>query len=411
MNNAYDIVIAGGGLVGASLACALGNSGLRIAVVEGVALDTGRQPSYDDRTTALAPSTVRIFQALGLWERLRDGATPIREVHVSERGGFGFTHMSAAEEGLDALGYVISNRRMGEVLPKRVAELDQVDLLCPATVQDVITAHDHAAVTVKTEAGERRLETKLLVVADGTRSKLREILGIGVDRRDYGQVGVIANITPEREHRGRAFERFTSDGPMALLPTDGGRCALIWSVPTDEAPRLRALSDQQFLAEVQQHFGHRLGRLLQVGSRATYPLASVTARAVTAERAVIVGNAAHTLHPVAGQGFNLALRDVAALAELLHEAALEGADPGRTALLQRYAEDRQADYRRVGGFTDFLVRIFSNRLPGLGLVRNLGLVGLDLWPSGKRRFMRYAMGREGRLPRLARGLPLEGARS
>lgn len=406
----YDLVIVGGGLVGASLACALQRTPLRIAVLEGVAPEAPAQPSYDDRSTALAPSTVRLFQAVGLWEALRGAATPIREIHVSEQGRFGFTRMGAAEEGLDALGYVISNRRLGEVLPARMREQANVEVLCPAQVEGLERQSEAVALTVGTEQGVRSLAARLVVAADGARSHTRDCLGIAVRERDYGQVAVIANLTPEREHRGRAFERFTPDGPMALLPLDGGRCALIWSVQAARAEAVLALSDADFLAEVQARFGHRLGRLLKVGARSRYPLTMISAREVTAERAVILGNAAHTLHPVAGQGFNLALRDVAWLAELLHEAALAGGDPGRAELLARYAQGRVHDYRRVGGFTDLLVRVFSNRLPGLTLARNLGLVGLDLFPAAKRGFLGYAMGRSGYQPRLSRGVPLpEGA--
>lgn len=401
-----DVLIVGGGLVGASLACALGRSRLRVALVEPVPVEAEQQPSYDDRTTALAPSSQRIFQALGLWPELRAEATPIRAVHVSERGGFGFTRLRAADERLEALGYVIPNRCLGQVLPVRAAAQPNVDVFCPARAEAIVTESGAIAVQLAGEAGGRTLRTRLLVAADGARSHMRELLGIGTEVHDYEQTAVIANLTPERDHAGCAYERFTAEGPMALLPLSGGRCALIWSVPRAQAEDVLALSDQAFLDAVQERFGYRLGRLLKAGRRSAFPLAMTTAQAFTAHRAVVIGNAAHSLHPVAGQGFNLSLRDVAALAELLHEAGQTGADPGASALLARYELARQADYRRVGGFTHFLVQLFSNRVPGLVGARNAGLLALDLLPPGKHGFLRYAMGRAGPLPRLARGLPL-----
>jgi 2-octaprenyl-6-methoxyphenol hydroxylase len=404
-----DVLIVGGGLVGASLACALGGGDLRVALVEPVAPEAERQPSYDDRTTALAPSSQRIFQALGIWPELRAEATPIRAVHVSEQGGFGFVRLSAEEEGLDALGYVIANRALGQVLPARAAAQPNVEVFCPATAESVAEEGDVLAVRLTGDGLDRVIRARLVVAADGAHSPMRALLRVGAEVRDYQQVAVIANLTPERDPAGRAFERFTPDGPLALLPTTGGRCALIWTVPKNQADAVMALSDQDFLAAVQQRFGYRLGRLLKAGRRNAFPLAMITACAFTAHRAAIIGNAAHSLHPVAGQGFNLALRDVAALAELLHEAGRSGSDPGRAALLAGYEAARQSDYRRVGGFTDLLVRVFSNRAPGLTSARNAALLALDLFPAGKRGILRYAMGRAGSLPRLARGLPLRGA--
>lgn len=411
MSADVDVLIVGGGLVGASLACALGQSPLKVALVEPVPPEAEQQPSYDDRTTALAPSSERVFQALGLWPQLRTEATPIRAVHVSERGGFGFARLSAAEAGRDALGYVITNRSLGRVLPAQAAAQPNLELLCPASAEGVSPAEEALQVQLQVAGEVRTLRTRLLVAADGARSPMRSALGIEADIRNYEQVAVIANLTPERDHAGRAFERFTANGPMALLPLSGGRSALIWAVPQAQAENVLAMSDQEFLAAVQQNFGFRLGRLLKAGRRDAFPLAMTTAREFTAHRAVVIGNAAHSLHPVAGQGFNLSLRDVATLAELVHEAACSGADPGSAYLLAQYVLKRQADYRRVSGFTDLLVRLFSNRIPGLVGARNAGLLALDLFPPGKRGFLRHAMGRSGPSPRLVLGLPLAGESS
>jgi 2-octaprenyl-6-methoxyphenol hydroxylase len=406
LNHDVDVLIAGGGLVGATLALALAGSRLRVVVVEPVPPEAPAQPSYDDRTTALAPSSQRVFAALGLWPELAGEAEPIREIHVSDRGRFGFVRMNAAEEHLEALGYVISNRRLGEVLPPRMAALENVELLCPASVESLAQEGEAVAVQLQVSGAPRTLRTRLLVAADGARSRTRELAGVEASVSDYEQVAVIANLTPELGHGGRAFERFTQDGPLALLPITGGRCALIWTVPQSQAEAVLALPDEDFLQAVQSRFGHRLGRLLKAGERSAYPLAMVNARRFVAERTVIIGNAAHSLHPVAGQGLNLAIRDVAVLAELLHAAVRSGGDPGSAALLEEYLRQRRGDYRRVAGFTDLLVRLFSNALPGLVQARNLGLLALDLFPAGKRSFLRQTMGRAGPLPRLARGLPL-----
>ncbi|HET8701174.1 MAG TPA: 2-octaprenyl-6-methoxyphenyl hydroxylase [Nitrococcus sp.] len=405
----YEVISVGGGLVGASLACALATAGVRVAVIEPFAPETEVQPSFDDRQIALAPATRRIFEALGLWPAIAVKATPIREIHVSDRGGFGITRMSAAEEGLDALGHILPSRRLGAVLFQRLRSLPEVTLYCPARAHDVTTDAATAAVRIEGARGTQDLRAPLLAVCDGARSRIRERLGIRLRERSYAQVAVIANVTPERNPRGRAYERFLPGGPLGVLPAAGGRCAVIWTVPVSAAETILSLDEQAFLARLQEQFGYRLGRFLAAGKRSAYPLAALAAERCTAQRSVIIGNAAHTLHPVAGQGFNLAMRDVAVLAELVAEARAANGDPGAPRLLERYQRLRRADYWRTLAFTDGVVRIFSNRLPGVTLARNLGLLFLDLFPASRQILMRQAMGRSGWLPRLARGLPLQRA--
>ena len=397
----FDIAIVGGGMVGASLACALGGSGLNVAVIEAVPLPSASQPSYDERSTALAPTTRRILGALGLWPAVRPHAAPIREIRVSDRGRFGMSRMDADEEGLEALGYVVPNRCLGDVFAARLAELDNVTLMTPVTVEAVRQEEDRVCLDVRGES-EATITARLAVAADGARSRMREMIGVDSSERDYGQHAVVCNVTPARDPAGRAFERFTERGPLAVLPLDSGRCAVVWTLPPEAAERVKSLSDEDFLRELQDCFGWRLGRFLRVGCRAVYPLTLLRSREFHRGRVVIVGNAAHTLHPVAGQGFNLALRDVAELAERIFNAA----DPGDPDLLHAYAQARMSDYRRTVGFTDGLVRLFSHAAPGVTLARNLGLMGMELLPGVKRGLMRSAMGRAGRLSRLARGVPL-----
>ena len=398
-----DVLVVGGGLVGSSLAAALARSPVSLAVVEPVAAGGSGQPSFDDRCTALSPPSRSVFGALGLWEAIAPEATAIREIHVSERGGFGFARLRASEHGLEALGHVVPNRALGAALEPRLARQANLTRFCPDTVESVQRSPD--SVEARLGSGET-LRARLVVVADGADSRTRDELGIGVRRRGYRQAAVTANLTPALDHRGRAFERFAADGPLALLPLSSGRCALVRTVREEALEECLALDDRAFLADVQRQFGWRLGRLLRVGARSAYPLAALRSERFVAARAVVVGNAAHTLHPVAGQGFNLALRDVARLAETLHEAAVTGGDPAEPARLAGYERDVRSDFQRTTTLTDTLVHVFGSTLPGLAPLRSAGLLALDLCPPARRGFALAAMGRAGRLPALARGVPL-----
>jgi 2-octaprenyl-6-methoxyphenol hydroxylase len=337
-------------------------------------------------------------------------AEPIREIHVSDRGHFGFTHLSAREEAVPALGYVATARQLGQVLLARLRECADVDWLAPAEV--VAVAHDaHSAHLTLERGGERRVvSAALLAAADGGQSFVRRQLDLPVRQWTYGQSAVVTNVTPGRAHRGRAFERFTDSGPLALLPMSEGRCAVVWTVRDEQLDSVMALDDEAFLEALQTRFGHRLGAFRRVGRRASYPLQLLRVRESVQQRVVLLGNAAHTLHPIAGQGFNLGLRDVAALVEEVSGAHREGRDIGETAVLQAYRAWRHDEQRQVALATDGLARLFSNPLPPLRLGRNLGLLAVDLLPFARHRLARAAMGIAGRLPRLARGLPAASER-
>jgi 2-octaprenyl-6-methoxyphenol hydroxylase len=401
-------LIVGGGMVGASLACALAELPLSVGLVESIPFGAAGQPSYDDRTTALALGTRRIYEALGLWDRLAPSAEPIRQIHVSEQGRFGTSRMDASEQGADALGYVVENRVLGEVLSERMSGLPRLHMLCPAQFMSLQTQAEQVSVRVRAGAAEQTLNASLVVGADGASSRVREALGIGIERRDYAQTAIVTNVTPERDHAGMAYERFTPTGPIALLPMSQQRCALVWTQPQSSAESVLQLADADFLSALNQAFGHRLGEFLRVGKRASYPLQRVLSERLHAPRVLLIGNAAHSLHPVAGQGFNLGLRDVAVLAEVLADSDCR--DCGSDAVIQAYIEGRQFDQAHVTQFTDGLVRLFSNRLPGLASFRHLGIVGLDLLPPLKARFTQRSMGMVG-APRLSRGLPLVDAGS
>ncbi len=412
-NQEFDIVIVGGGMVGASLACALRGLPLRVAMVEAVPIGSGCSPSFDTRAIALAQVSRRIFQGIGVWETmLEHGVTPIRYIHTSDRGHFGATRLRAEEEGVEALGYVAEAGVLGSAFEEALGTLENLTLFAPAQLTGVTIEADAAHLTLDGEGGLFGLSTRLLVAADGGHSTVRALLGANTFGLNYGQSAVIANVYTDTPHQQRAFERFTDTGPLAMLPNDApglpesARWSLVWSVRNDQVEEHLELEDEEFLERLQERLGLRTGRLLDCGPRASYPLALDYVRDHVRPRLAFIGNAAHTIHPVGGQGFNLGLRDVAVLAEVLHACAQEGGDPGASARLQGYAQWRRADYLKVMAFTDGLARLFSNNFAPLVVGRNLGLVGVDILPALKRRFARQAMGLNGRLPKLACGVPL-----
>ena len=406
MMNQYDVIISGGGMVGAALACALSGQGLRIAVLEAARREAREAPGYDERAIALAWGTRRIFDGLGLWSQLADAATAIHGIHVSERGRPGMVHMDRESEGLPAIGYVVPARVIGQVLDAAVEQADDIEVFCPATLVSTETTERQVRVEVDPGNGSKTLTAALLVAADGADSDLRKQAGIESRVTDYGQTAIVTNITPQLAHNNIAYERFTTSGPLALLPMSDQRCGVVWTVASDAADAVMALDDAAFLEQLQTCFGQRLGRLQQVGNRQAWPLRLVSAAESVADRLVLVGNAVHTLHPVAGQGFNLGARDIAVLAEVLVDAHRRGDDPGSQDILQRYGDWRQRDHHNVMLFTDGLARMFTLPVPALGLVRSAGMMALDLLPPAKRLLTRLTMGRSGRTPRLARGLPL-----
>jgi 2-octaprenyl-6-methoxyphenol hydroxylase len=402
----YDIVIAGGGMIGTSLALALAPLGLRVAVVEAVARKDDQQPSFDDRSTALSRSTQRMFQAMGLWDEVMVAATPISRIHVSDKGRFGFSHIDAEEQGVEALGYVVTNRVLGSVLQSMLATTENVDVICPAEVSKIELGPDLARVTVTTGDATREIDCRLLVAADGANSSVRKMMGVSAKRHEYGQRAIIGNLLSEKKHENRAFERFTPQGPLALLPVGGDRTGFVWTVSEADADRVLALKDDDFLAEIQEQFGYRLGKFSRVGVRAAYPLILSKAVRLTAARSVLIGNAAHGLHPVSAQGFNLGMRDVAALCDCIADINKKGSDPGDAAILERYAEWRRTDQNKLVYFTDSLVRLFGSSRPGLRVLRDFSMIGFDLIPGVRSTFARHTMGLAGKLPRLSRGVQI-----
>jgi 2-octaprenyl-6-methoxyphenol hydroxylase len=344
-----------------------------------------------------------ILEAIGVWEAMAGEVTPIRTIHVSDRGRPGLARIEAAQQGVPALGYVVPNRVIGAALWPRLAATHGITLLAPAEVIAVACEETRVATTIATPAGEERITGKLLVAADGARSRVRAALGIDARTWDYRHNAVVTTVTPGEPHGNVAFERFTDSGPLALLPLGDDRLSVVWSVARERTEEILGLSDAQFLRALQEQFGYRLGLFEKAGRRYAYPLYLVRALVQARGRAILLGNAAHGLHPVAGQGFNLSLRDVAALAEAIAD---HPADPGASEVTAAYERWRRGDQRKVIAFTDGLVRLFTNPLPAVMGVRNAALLLFDILPGAKRAFAHHTMGRAGRLPRLARGLPL-----
>lgn len=371
-----EVAVVGGGLVGSSLALALAQQGRSVTLIER-ALPPESEPRWDERCIALNARTRQILTSLGVWEAIATEAVPITATHISERGRFGVTRFSADEAGLDALGHNVPIRHVGRVLWDAVTALG-VPVVVPASVvglQD--TGH---ALRLDLDGDASAVEVGLVAAADGAQSAVRALQGIDAVSDDYGQSAIVTAVRVARPLSGMAYERFTPEGPIALLPKAGDARSLIWTLPTAMAQHWMSANAADFLAAIQAIFGERLGRFTAVGHRSLWPLRQVRSTQLTAPRTVFLGNAAHALHPVAAQGFNLGLRDVAALVDISASvASLDDAD-----VLARYAAARAADSERTAGFTDGLIRLFSNRLPGLQGARHLGLLGLSLLPPVKR---------------------------
>jgi 2-octaprenyl-6-methoxyphenol hydroxylase len=404
-----DIAIIGGGMVGASLAVALAPLRLSVAVVEAVPFDSALQPSFDERTTALSNGSRHILEALNIWQAVEAAATPIRKIHVSDQGRFGFARIDAAEQGLKAMGYVVPNRALGRALWMQL-QGGAARIVCPGRVSGVEAGQDGAKLQIDAAGEVLSIEAKLVVAADGVHSAVREALGVAAESRDYRQTAVITTVLPKNFHDHVAYERFTADGPLALLPLEDGRCTLVMTLNNDAVATAMAWSDQEFIAELQRRFGFRLGRFIKIGRRTAYPLRVSRALRTSAPRCAIIGNAAQGLHPVAGMGFNLGLRDVASLAELIADRVNRVPfDPGEVELLDEYDTWRAADRAGVIAFTDGLVRTFSSPSRSLGALRNLGLLAFDLMPAAKAALSRLSTGATGRIPKLARGVTLSRA--
>ena len=396
----HDVLIVGGGLVGASLAIALDRLGLDVGMVE--ATPAGALPAvFDQRNLSFAEATVNALDALGVLPLLRAPGGAIRRIHISRSGDFGRIRLDAREHGRSEFGRVVVARDFGEALETRLSRLPRLMRYRPARFIGLDDGdHAHRVIRVADDAGERTLAARLLVAADGGRSAVREALGIGHREHDYGQTLFVTRLRAQRAPDGTAFERLTDHGPTALLPRGDGHYGLVHGVPRAHAEAVAALDDPSFLARVQQAFGWRAGRFLACGPRSAYPIIGGVADALVAPRAVLVGNAAQSLHPLGAQGFNLGLRDALTLAECIAEAG----DAGDAAMLAHYAQRRRHDRERTLAFSDGLARLTSNDVPLLRPLRSAGLLAGDAmgWLQGW--LVGGAMGYRGDVPVLCRGI-------
>jgi len=403
----HDVLIIGGGLVGASLAIALDRLGLTVGLVEATPAGS-LPPVFDERNLSFAEATVNALTALGVMQKLRAPTRAIERIHVSRSGDFGRTVLEAAGHGRSEFGRVVIARDFGEALEARLGELQHLRRYRPMRFVGLAEdTGDSRVARVADDSGEHLLRTRLLVAADGTRSGVRDALGIGADEHDYAQTLFVTRLRAERVPDGTAYERFGKDGPTALLPRGDRHFGLIHGVSREEAGTVAAMDEAAFLARVQEAFGWRAGRFLSCGPRSAYPITRVMAQALTAPRAVLVGNAAQTIHPIGAQGFNLGLRDALTLAELIEGAQRgnPGFDCGDAALLARHAQRRHDDRERTVAFSDGLARLTSNDSELLRPLRSLGLFAADRLPSAQAFLVGAAMGYRGDVPALCRTAP------
>ena len=385
-----EVCIVGGGLVGLAAAIALARQGRSVKLLEAFDLTQAKPAELDARSIALSYSTIQIFKALGLWQSLQKNAAPITNVHVSSAGHFGVTRLKAADCQLDVMGYVIEYHHLIETLLETAEKEKNIQLITPARVTAVQQGETNVSINYQSADISETLNAALLIVADGANSSVRDKLAIVAETKEYQQAAIVTNLKIKRPSGGCAFERFTKDGPLALLPLPDERYAMVWTNTPQRAEELIQLSDEDFIQQVYQQFGYRLGMFEQVGARVRFDLKLTRAKQLVAGRAVLIGNAANTLHPVAGQGFNLALRDIGQLFDLLSGIDLQ-ADQLLTQL-GLYQQQRASDQSQAVQYGDRLVQLFSNNLPLLNHLRAGALAALDLCPIIKQEVSWQGMG-------------------
>ncbi len=402
MDTESDVLVAGGGLAGLAMAAALAGAGVAVALADRRALDALAAPASDGRTSAIAAGGQRALAGIGAWKAMEPHAAPIHEIRVSDGDSPLFLHYDHALLGLGPLGWIVENAHVRAALLDRLRDHDAT-LIGEAGVDAL--APDAHGVTA-TLADGRRVRARLVVAADGRNSALRRAAGIGVTEWRYAQAAIVCTVAHARPHRNVAHERFLPAGPFAILPMTRGRSSIVWTEHADLVPALAALPREEFTAELARRFGDFLGALRVEGEIFTYPLSLLHADRYVADRLALVGDAAHTIHPIAGQGFNLGLRDVAALAEQVVDTHRLGLDVGQSAPLARYESWRRFDSTVMIALTDGLNRLFSNEAAPVRLARDAGLAAINRVPPLKRALMRHAMGLAGDPPRLVRGLAL-----
>jgi 2-octaprenyl-6-methoxyphenol hydroxylase len=406
MTKEFDIVISGGGLSGALMALSLidckkeNGQPLSIAIVEANSIFKDPSLTFDDRVLALSHGTATYLQSLGVWQQLKNVAEPIKNIHISDRGFYGKARLYANSHQVNALGFVVEMSLLGQALLVRLKEKNKLNenltWFSPDKISDITWHEKHAELTLNSQT---KLSAKLLLACDGAHSACRKLANISVKESDYDQSALIANVCTAIPHDNLAFERFTETGPIAMLPlskqssaTNDSRCSLVWTLPPEQASKMQALSDKQFKSELESAFGSWLGAITHVGKRDIYPLKLLMANEQVFHRMALIGNASHTIHPIAGQGFNLGVRDVNKMATLIETSLKNNQDIGQFSALNKYASQRKLDHSQVIGLTDSLVTLFSNTFPPLVVGRNVGLKVMNYLSPLKNALVRKTMG-------------------
>jgi len=397
-----DVLVVGGGLNGLPFAIAVASAGLDVVVLERNAPDDLTSAAFDGRVSAIAHASRNLFRSTGIWDHI-EAKEPMLDIRITDGPSKCFLHYDHRQLGEEPFGHMVENRHMRQALYKRAAEIDSLQILAPAEYTDIERNAQGVTASLK---GEVTISARLLAAADGRLSPIRDLAGIKTVGWSYDQAGIVCTIAHELPHYGVAQERFLKPGPFAILPMTGNRSSLVWTEQTDRAKVIMALPDGEFEAEMAKRFGDYLGELKVVGPRWSYPLTLHQSERYTGERLALIGDAAHGMHPIAGQGLNLGLRDVAALAEVVVDAARLGQDIGGQTVLEDYQRWRRFDSIVLLAITDGLNRLFTNDIPPVRLARDVGLAAVNKMPKLKGFFMEHARGTVGKMPRLLDGKPL-----
>ena len=406
MQHDYDVAIVGGGMVGASFACAIASTNLSIALIETSVLEEDRQPSYDERGISLSPSSKHILEHFGVWNEIYAHVTPIKEIHVSNQKKFGFTRLTASESNLSELGHVVIAQSMGKALHKKIKQFENIEILCPVKLENFIKQDSGITLELSTSNGTKMIDTKLLVGADGSNSKVRELSGIEVKKSDYKQTAIVSNITTQKPNHSVAYERFTSHGPIALLPIDDNRSVLVFTAHSDKANDYLNMLDDEYIKVIENEFGRRLGKICKIEKRRGYPIFYIEARKQFEKNLVLLGNAAHTIHPNAAQGFNLGLRDAVGLAECITDGLEKKLTIDDVSILEKYIKLRSPDQKSIIEFCNGIANCFYNESFLYHSFSNFAMILIDCIPELKSTLLKKAMGVSGHQPRLVRDINL-----
>jgi 2-octaprenyl-6-methoxyphenol hydroxylase len=397
-----DIVIVGGGIVGMAAAIALSQLKLKIVLIENFEPVDNTHQSYDDRTLVVNQASINFWSNIGVWKELKNDVTPIKSVHVSNKGNFGSCLFSASEFNLDQLASIVESKKLGFCLRDKVVNSDTIDLICPANVTNFQSNGNTINITYQQNNQSHTIESKLMLAADGIRSHIRKTLKLETNVSSYDRTAIVCNVTPENNHNFQAFERLTSTGPTALLPFVNNRCGLVWSVPNKIANTILAKSDNEFLGLAQKQFGYRLGRFIKVGKRSTYPLYLVEVPKQVKQRVILIGNAAHGMSPVSAQGLNLAVRDLSRLVDVINLAIKKQIDIGSDKVLAQYQSSIEEDQNQTMNYTDDLMNWFKLDYPIINTIRSSSLIFIDKIKPMKEELFKKASGFRGDIPSLLR---------